>query len=100
MANFGEVGPSKPVVEAIRVDKVTPGYRLTHTLRAILVLVLAVILLVPVFVMVFTAFKTRPDAIHAPPKIIFTPSLEGIVFLFTERAAAAPGRLETLKKAA
>ncbi|OGO63757.1 MAG: sugar ABC transporter permease, partial [Chloroflexi bacterium RBG_19FT_COMBO_55_16] len=32
--------------------------------------------------------------------LIFTPSLEGLVFLFTERAAASPSRLEELKKAA
>jgi len=100
MAKFEEVGPSKPVVEATRVDKVTPGYRLRHNLRAILVVALAIFLLIPVFVMFLTAFKTRPDAIHVPPKLIFTPSLEGLVFLFTERAAASPARLEELRKAA
>lgn len=100
MAKFEEVGPNKPVVEAIRVDKVTPGYRLTHNLRAIVVLILAIVLLIPVFVMVLTAFKTRPDAIHVPPKIVFTPSLEGLVFLFTERAAPPPARLTELKQEA
>jgi multiple sugar transport system permease protein len=100
MAKFEEVGTNKGITEAIRVDKVTPGYRLTHNLRALVVLILAVILLVPVFVMVLTAFKTRPDAIHVPPKLIFKPSLEGVVFLFTERAAPPPALLEQLRKAA
>ena len=100
MAKFEETGPSKPVVESIRVDKVSPGYRLTHTLRALTVVALSLICLIPVFVMVITAFKTRPDAIQVPPTVFFRPSLEGLVFLFTERAAASPGRLEELKKAA
>lgn len=100
MAKFEDVGPNKPVVESIRVDKVSPGYRLTHTLRALTVIVLTLLCLIPVFVMVMTAFKTRPDAIHVPPKLVFTPSLEGLVFLFTERAAASPTRLEALKQAA
>lgn len=100
MAKFEDTGPSKPVVESIRVDKVSPGYRLTHTLRALTVIVLTLLCLIPVFVMVMTAFKTRPDAIHVPPKLVFQPSLEGLVFLFTERAAASPGRLEALKQAA
>jgi multiple sugar transport system permease protein len=100
MANFEQTGPGKPVLEATRVDKVTPGYRLGHNLRALIVIILAIVGLIPVFVMVITAFKTRPDAIHVPPKLIFTPSLEGLVFLFTERASASPSRLEELKKAA
>ncbi len=36
-----------------------------------------------------TAFKTRPDVVSVPPKLIFEPTLEGFVFLFTERAIAA-----------
>jgi multiple sugar transport system permease protein len=62
--------------------------------------VLAIVGLIPVFVMIMTAFKTRPDAISVPPKLIFTPSLEGLVFLLTERSAASPARLEQLRQAA
>lgn len=100
MAEFANTGPSKPVVEAIRVDKVTPGYRLVNNIRALIVIVLAIVGLIPVFVMIMTAFKTRPDAISVPPKLIFTPSLEGLVFLLTERSAASPARLEQLRQAA
>jgi len=100
MAEFAKTGPSKPVVEAIRVDKVTPGYRLVNNVRALIVILLAVVGLIPVFVMIMTAFKTRPDAISVPPKLIFTPSLEGLVFLLTERSAASPARLEQLRQAA
>jgi multiple sugar transport system permease protein len=100
MAKFEEVGPSKPVVEATRVDKVTPRYRLIHNVRALIVVFLAIFMLIPVFVMVLTAFKTRPDAIHVPPLLVFKPSLEGVIFLFTERAAPPPAKLEELKKEA
>jgi multiple sugar transport system permease protein len=82
------------------VDKVTPGYRLLNNIRALIVIVLAIVGLIPVFVMIMTAFKTRPDAISVPPKLIFTPSLEGLVFLLTERSAASPARLEQLRQAA
>jgi multiple sugar transport system permease protein len=100
MAKFEQVGPSRPVVVATRVDKVTPGYRLVNNARALIVIVLTIVMLIPVGVMILTAFKTRPDAIHVPPKIIFTPSLEGLVFLFTERSAPPPARLEQLRQAA
>jgi multiple sugar transport system permease protein len=100
MAEFAKTGSTKPVVEAIRVDKVTPGYRLLNNIRALIVIVLAIVGLIPVFVMIMTAFKTRPDAISVPPKLIFTPSLEGLVFLLTERSAASPARLEQLRQAA
>jgi flagellar biogenesis protein FliO len=46
MANFEETGPSKPTTEATRVDKITPSYRVFHYLRAIIVVVIAVILLI------------------------------------------------------
>jgi len=43
-------------------------------------------------VMTMTAFKTRSDAVSAPPKLLFKPSLEGFVFLFTERAVVPARR--------
>jgi multiple sugar transport system permease protein len=100
MTNFEEVGPRVPVVESIRVDKISPRSRLFHNIRSVAVVIMAIIGLIPVFVMIITAFKTRPDVVHIPPKVIFQPSLEGLVFLFTERAAASPSRLAELRKAA
>ncbi len=100
MATFNEVGPGKPVTESSRVDKLTPRSRLTHNLRALLMVVVAIVILVPIFVMFNTAFKTRPEVVAVPPKLIYTPTLEGFVLLLTERAIASPAKLEELKAAA
>jgi multiple sugar transport system permease protein len=99
MTTFNEVGPGKPVTESSRVDKLTPRSRLTHILRAIIVILIAIVILVPIFVMLNTAFKTRPEVVSVPPKVIYTPTLEGFVLLLTERAIASPAVLEELKAA-
>jgi len=70
---------------ATRVDKVTFKAKLTHNLKAILTLVIAIIMLVPVFWMAATSLKTRADAVAAPPKVFFQPSLEGFIGLLTQR---------------
>jgi multiple sugar transport system permease protein len=100
MSKFEEVGPRTPVTVATRVDKVNPRSRLFGSIRAIVVVVLAIIGLIPVFVMVMTAFKARADIVTAPPTMVFKPTLEGFVFLLTERAVASPARLTELKEAA
>ncbi|NOZ71598.1 MAG: carbohydrate ABC transporter permease [Chloroflexi bacterium] len=100
MASFTETGPSKPVVISTRVDKVHPRARLVARIRAILVIVIAVTLLIPIFVMAITAFKSRADVVSVPPKVIFRPTLEGFVYLFTERAVVPKSRLPELQRAA
>ena len=94
MAQFEEVGPAKPITESIRVDKVSPRARVFHNLRALAVLVMAIVGLIPISVMVVTAFKTRSDVVADPPKVFFNPTLEGFVYLFTERALLPQARLE------
>lgn len=100
MSHFYETGPSKPVTESIRVDKVSPKARRMHKVRAVIVVALALFLLLPLFVMVQTAFKTRSDVVSVPPKFVFKPTLEGFVLLFTERAIAPPARIKALREAA
>ena len=100
MSDFYEAGPSKPVTESIRVDKVSPKARRMHNVRAIVVIILALFMLIPIMVMTQTAFKTRSEVVSVPPTIVFKPSLEGFVFLFTERAIITPGRLKALQEAA
>ena len=100
MAKFEESGPRNPITESTRVDKVTPGYRLTHNLRALIVVLVAVFMLIPVYVMTVTAFKNRADILSVPPKLIFSPNLEGFVYLLTDRSIANPGNLEKMKSAA
>jgi multiple sugar transport system permease protein len=94
MGRFEEVGPSKPVTESIRVDKVSPRAHLLHNVRATIVIILAVVGLIPVFVMLLTAFKTRADVVSVPPKLVFEPTLEGFVYLLTERALMSQSSLE------
>src|SRR5688572_22831209 len=94
MGRFEEVGPSKPVTESIRVDKVSPRAHLLHNARATIVIILAIGGLIPVFVMLLTAFKTRADVVSVPPKLVFEPTLEGFVYLLTERALMSQANLE------
>jgi multiple sugar transport system permease protein len=98
LARFEDTGPGVPVVESIRVDKVSPTARIFGGVRALIVLAFAIIGLIPVVVMASTAFKTRADIVSTPPKVLFQPTLQGLVYLLTERAVASPSRLEELKK--
>jgi len=77
--------PSAPVSYSTRVDKVGRGQRISVTVRAIIAVLIALLMLVPVIWMGLTAFKTRPDAVAAPPVLLFQPSLEGFISLLTER---------------
>jgi multiple sugar transport system permease protein len=80
------------------VDKVSPGARFTGAVRAVVVLVIALIMLIPLYVMGVTAIKTRIDVVASPPLVLFKPTLEGFVFLFTDRAVVAPSRMEEFQK--
>lgn len=93
MASFAETGPRTPVTEGIRVDKVHPRARLFKNIRAILVVLAALIGLIPVFAMGLTAFKSRADVVSVPPQLIFEPTLEGFVFLLTERSQLSASAL-------
>jgi multiple sugar transport system permease protein len=100
MARFEEVGPRAPVAEATRVDKIKPGARTVRNIRALVVILLALLLLFPVFVMAQTAFKSRSDVVSVPPKLIFEPTLEGFVFLLTDRAVVSKTRMPEYQAAA
>jgi len=97
MTSFSETGPRTPIIEGIRVDKVHPRARFFKNLRAILVIAAALIGLIPVFAMGVTAFKSRADVVAVPPKLLFEPTLEGFVFLLTERSQLAGAKLEEAK---
>ncbi len=128
MATFERTGPRSPVVTSTRVDKIRPLYRFSSTLRALIVASLAIVGLIPVFAMGVTAFKSRNAVVSVPPSLIpvtdgderrieanelwretregslarhfFEPTLEGLVFLLTERAIAGPARGEELRELA
>ncbi len=54
-------------------------------IAAVLVFLYAFITLLPLLWIISTGFKSGPDSISYPPKVIFTPSIEGYVNLFTSR---------------
>ena len=94
MANFEVSGPGRPVTESIRVDKVSPRAQATRRVRAGLVVLFAFIALIPIFVMLITSFKSRIEVVNIPPRLFFEPTLEGFVFLMTDRSQMAPAVLE------
>ncbi len=70
-----------PKVENIQRARAITG------LRATAAIVVCIIFLVPILWMLLTAFKPQQDVIRVPPKVIFTPSLQGFVNLFFQRLA-------------
>lgn len=61
-----------------------------------LVMVYALVTVIPLAWIMMTGFKTPPDSISYPPKVVFEPSLEGYVNLFTTRTRQAPEYIESL----
>jgi multiple sugar transport system permease protein len=61
-----------------------------------LVILYALISMVPLVWIVLTSFKTPTDSISYPPKILFEPSLEGYVNLFTTRTRQTASFIATL----
>ena len=65
-------------------------------IAGILVITYAVITLIPLIWIIATGFKTPADAIAYPPKVLFSPSLEGYVNLFTTRSRVTPEDLAVM----
>ena len=61
-----------------------------------LVILYALITMIPLAWIFLTGFKTPPDSISYPPKVIFEPSLEGYVNLFTTRTRVSAEDLDAL----
>jgi len=62
----------------------------------ILVITYAMITLMPLLWIIATGFKSPEDAISYPPKVVFEPSLEGYVNLFTTRTRITTSMEDTL----
>ena len=65
-------------------------------LAGLLVVVYALITLIPLVWILATSLKSPPDSISYPPKVIFEPSLEGYVNLFTTRSRQTDEYIENL----
>jgi hypothetical protein len=63
------------------------------------VVVYAVISMIPLFWIFATSFKTPPDSIAYPPKVLFTPSIEGYCNLFTTRTRQTAEYINSLPPA-
>jgi len=59
--------------------------RWTRRIAAAVVIIYALIAILPLLWIFMTGFKTPPDSISYPPKIVFSPTLEGYCNLFTTR---------------
>jgi multiple sugar transport system permease protein len=91
MAALGRSG----VNISTRVDKVGLRPQLSGAVRALIAVIFALLMLIPVAWMAFTAFKTRPDAVAVPPTFLPTQwSLEGFISLLTDRRQLTPTELE------
>ncbi len=69
------------------------------TVAGTLVIVYALITMIPLAWIVMTSFKTPPDSIAYPPKLVFTPSIEGYCNLFTTRTRQTPEYIAALPPA-
>ncbi|HIC82340.1 MAG TPA: carbohydrate ABC transporter permease [Kiloniellaceae bacterium] len=68
----------------------------TRRLAGGAVILYALITILPLVWILMTSFKTPPDSISYPPKVIFEPSLEGYVNLFTTRTRQTPEYMASL----
>jgi multiple sugar transport system permease protein len=89
---------STPVNFSTRVDNVGWRPRAATAVRATIAILLTLIILIPVFWMGMTAFKPLPDAVSVPPKVFFSPTLEGFVNLFTQRRQLTQSEFEQYRE--
>ncbi|MFN4191638.1 MAG: carbohydrate ABC transporter permease [Tabrizicola sp.] len=68
---------------------VTEPSKVSKWVAAALVAAYTIVTLLPLVWIISTSFKSGPDSISYPPKVIFEPSLEGYVNLFTTRTRIA-----------
>ena len=84
---------------ATQAHSVVAPTPLSRKIAAAIVIVYALITMIPLVWIVATSFKTPPDSIAYPPKVLFTPSLEGYVNLFTTRTRQTPEYMASLPPA-
>src|SRR5258708_2505995 len=91
----GEPG-QKPMSQATAAHSVVEPSPKARRLAGSLMVLYAVVTMIPLVWIVLTSFKSPDDAISYPPKIVFTPSLEGFCNLFTTRSRQTPEFIRTL----
>jgi multiple sugar transport system permease protein len=68
----------------------------SRRIAAAVVVIYALVTMIPLIWIFLTGFKTPPDSISYPPKVVFAASLEGYCNLFTTRSRQTPEYIATL----
>ena len=68
----------------------------SRKIAAFIIIVYTVVTLIPITWIVLTGFKSVDSAVSYPPEVIFEPSLEGYVNLFTARTRQSEEYLDSL----
>ncbi|MFP3921057.1 MAG: carbohydrate ABC transporter permease [Dichotomicrobium sp.] len=84
---------STPAAQAHSI--IAPG-RWAKRLAAALVCLYALFAIVPMAWIIATSFKSTNDSIAYPPKVVFEPTLEGYVNVFTSRSRQSSEYMESL----
>lgn len=74
----------------------TAPRRLGTAAAATAVIAYALITLIPLLWILVTGFKSPPDSISYPPKVVYRPTLEGYVNLFTARSRQTREYIDSL----
>jgi len=69
---------------------------LAKSVAGVLVVLYALITMIPLLWIVLTGFKSPPDSISYPPKVVFEPTLEGYCNLFTTRSRQTQEYVDSL----
>ncbi|UOM35772.1 carbohydrate ABC transporter permease [Acuticoccus sp. I52.16.1] len=80
-------------VAAVSIVESTPRGKV---IAGTLVIAYALLTMIPLVWIVATSFKSPPASISYPPQVIFEPTLEGYVNLFTTRSRQTPEYIESL----
>lgn len=75
---------------------ITEPSKRQKTIAGTLVILYAIITLIPLLWVFLTGFKSPSDSISYPPKVLFSPTVEGYVNLFTTRTRVTPEQLAAL----
>ncbi|MEJ8812904.1 carbohydrate ABC transporter permease [Variovorax ureilyticus] len=71
----------------------------TRLFAGSVVVLYALLTMIPLVWIILTGFKTPPDSISYPPKVLFTPSPQGYCNLFTTRSRQTPEYIAALPHA-
>ncbi len=75
---------------------ISESSRRSKVVAGTLVILYALVTMIPLVWIFLTGFKSPPDSIAYPPKVFFTPTLEGYVNLFTTRSRQTPEYIKSL----